>query len=396
MSKPEKMINFDNTEIAFQGKTTLQLRKASFLFNAMSSQGLVKVGSSLLQKGYAWHLPLDLTMKSTIYAQFCGGESLIQCEPVVRDLEKYNIKAILDYSVEGSETVQSMQAAFEETLMAISHAGADHNIAFAVFKPTAFINKTVLIKASYGSTYLKDDEKQEIADFRSRVNTLASHAASLNIPLMIDAEDTYYQNFIDQVVTEMMQQYNTEKVIIYNTLQTYRHDRLQFLADALNKAIAGNYKMGIKLVRGAYMEKERERANQLCYPSPIFDTKEETDIDYDAAVAFCVEHIDRISLFNGTHNQHSCELLVQLMQDKGLQPNDNRIYFAQLYGMSDNLSYNLAAEGYNVAKYLPYGPVKQVIPYLIRRAEENTAVAGQSNRELNLIQTEIKRRKNKK
>ena len=259
---------------------------------------------------------------------------------------------------------------------------------------TAFTTANVLEKVSAGME-LSDEEKKEADNFRDRINTLCKAAYDAGLPILIDAEDSWYQNFIDDVVTKMMQKYNKEKAIVYNTLQMYRHDRLDYLKKDYEKAVAGNYFLGMKFVRGAYMEKERERALEKGYPSPIQPDKESTDRDYNAALKFCIEHIDVISVFNGTHNEYSSNYMAELMAEAGLEKNDSRTFFAQLYGMSDHISFNLASYGYNVAKYVPYGPVKHVMPYLFRRAEENTSVAGQTGRELSLIIQERNRRKNK-
>ncbi len=386
------MIDFNNTEIAFQSKSNLQLLRSYLLFKLISKLGLVKITNRLLALALKMHIPIKWVVKPSVYAHFVGGESISDCYKAVRSLEKYRVKAILDYSVEGKESEADIKHALEETLRSVENAGKDANIPFAVFKPTAFTSHHVLEAMSSG----KNVSEQTAADgekFRQRVNILCQAAYDANIPILIDAEDSWFQAFIDQVVEEMMEKYNKEKTIVFNTLQMYRHDRLVFLEESYQKAVKGNYYLGIKFVRGAYMEKERERAAQKGYPDPIQPDKESTDSDYNAGLAFCMEHLDRISIFNGTHNEYSSAYLAQLMADKNVTKNDSRIWFSQLYGMSDHISFNMANMGYNVAKYLPYGPVKHVMPYLFRRAEENTSVAGQTGRELSLIISERKRRK---
>jgi len=386
------MIDFDNTKIAFKSKSNKELKKAYFLFSTIKHPWLVKIGKVLVTIALAIRFPIKWIVKPTIYAHFCGGETISECEPVVQKLAKYNVKTILDYSVEGKESPEEMKAALDETIRAIKNASENPDIPFAVFKPTAFGKDAVLEKASSDKS-LTTGEQEELNRFRDRIDTLAKTAYDGDIPIMIDAEDYCYQKVIDQVVTEMMEKYNKKKPIVFNTLQMYRWDRLDFLKEELRKAQGGGYYIGMKFVRGAYMEKERERAERLGYPSPIHPDKERTDRDYNEALKFSVENIEKIAIFNGTHNEESSLYLTELMEEHGIEKDDPRAWSSQLYGMSDHISFNLAEEGYNVAKYLPYGPVKNVLPYLIRRAEENTSVAGQTSRELNLLKKETNRRK---
>lgn len=386
------MISFENTEIAFKSKSDHDLRRSYLLFKTLAHNSLVRLGGSFTQSAIKMHIPVNWIVKPTIYKQFVGGETIEECGPTVRDLENYNVKAILDYSVEGKESEDDIKAALVETLKSIKNAGKNQNIPFAVFKPTAFTTPTVLEKVSAGKKLTKL-ESEEADQFRGRIETLCTSAHEHDMPILIDAEDSWFQNFIDEVVNAMMAKFNKEKAIVFNTFQMYRHDRLDFLKKSHQMAVDGNYFLGAKFVRGAYMEKERERALQKGYPSPIQPDKDSTDRDYNAALKFCVEHIDRITIFNGTHNEYSSRYLTELMAEKGLTKNDPRIWFSQLFGMSDHISFNLAHAGYNVAKYLPYGPVKHVIPYLVRRAEENTSVKGQTGRELSLITKEISRRR---
>jgi len=364
------------------------------LFKTLSHPWLVKFGGAFAQWAIGMHLPVNWFIKPTVYKQFVGGETITECEPNVRLLEKFNVRAILDFSVEGKESPEDIAAAMEETIRSIRNAAKDPNIPFAVFKPTAFTTAVVLTKVSAGES-LSEPEKIEAENFRSRIGILCRTAFENSVPVLIDAENSWYQKFIDEVVNEMMAEFNKERAIVFNTFQMYRTARLNFLKESFKMAEKGNYFLGAKFVRGAYMEKERERALKMGYSSPIQVDKEATDKDYNSALKFCIDHVNRISVFNGTHNEFSSGYLADLMKIAGIKNNDPRIWFSQLYGMSDHISFNLANTGYNVAKYLPYGPVKHVIPYLVRRAEENTSVKGQTGRELSLITKEINRRKGK-
>jgi len=387
-------IDFKNTEAAFISKTDKDLKKTRFLYRIMARPRITKTAKFFTQLAMNIHFPINWIVKPTIYKLFVGGEAINECNPTVEIISNYKVNAILDYSVEGKSSIDDINKALNETLNSIKNAGTNANIPFAVFKPTAFTTSNVLTKASAGET-MTEEEIKEAQNFKNRVHTLCKSAYENNIPILIDAEDSWYQKFIDDTVEEMMVLYNKEKAIVFNTWQMYRHDRLAHLKKSYEKALEGNYFLGAKFVRGAYMEKERERAKKMGYESPICKDKSETDQSYNNALRFSFEHRDRVSIFNGTHNEESSLLLAELMNKEGIAANDKRFWFSQLFGMSDNISFNLAKEGYNVAKYLPYGPVKHVLPYLFRRAEENTSVKGQTSRELSLISNEIKRRKAK-
>ncbi len=387
------MVDFNNTEIAFEIKSNLELRKAQLLFKSINSPRLVGVLNSLTALALKSRLPISWLVKPTLYAQFVGGETLEECDRTAQKLFDFKVRSILDYSVEGKEDDASTGACFAEIMRSIEFSGRHSYVAFTVFKPTGITQPGVLAKISSGEG-LTEEEKATFLQFTQRVDALCAKAAEVGIPILIDAEDYCYQRAIDGVVEQMMERYNIQKAVVYNTLQMYRHDRLDYLKRMHQRAAEKGYLVGAKFVRGAYMEKERERAAALGYPSPINATKADTDQQYDDALIYSVENIGRISLFAGTHNEDSVRLLVELVYKNSLDTNDSRIWFSQLYGMSDNLSFNLAAEGFNVAKYVPYGPVKEVLPYLTRRAGENTSVAGQTSRELNLVNTEIYRRKN--
>ncbi len=385
-------IDFENTAIAFRIKSDRDLRRAYFLFRLISYPALVKIGNPVIRFFSSLGIPIGWIVKPTAFKQFVGGETLEDCQPAVEKLKTASVYSILDYSVEGREDDESIEAALEETLRAVRHAGSNPDIPFAVFKPTAFGNSRAMEVLSRSDSpdewSLREGEK-----FKARIEKLCRTAFDHDIPIMVDAEDTYYQDFIDRVVMDMMRKYNKEKFIVFNTYQMYRHDRIRVLKEDIATARKEQFYLGAKFVRGAYMEKERERAKRMGYEDPIQPDKESTDRDYNLALKICVENIDIISIFNGTHNEYSSMYLTELMQEHGLAPGDQRAWFSQLFGMSEHISFNLAAAGYNVAKYVPYGPVRFVLPYLMRRVEENTSVKGQTGRELSLIKKEIERRK---
>jgi len=389
------MIDFNNTEVAFKIKNNISLRKAQILFKSINNPSIARMLNGLTAIALKGRLPVSWLVKPTLYVQFVGGESLEECNGTGEQLWKFGVSSILDYSVEGKDSEEAIEACFKEVLRGIEFAATKDHVAFTVFKPTGIAHADILEKISSGVP-LTSNDNAAYSQFVERVNELCRRAAELNVPILIDAEDFCYQKAIDDVVELMMERYNRQRAIVYNTLQMYRTDRLDYLHKLYSVASEKGFTVGAKFVRGAYMEKERERASERGYPSPINESKAATDEMYDNALIFSVEHLDRISIFAGTHNEDSVKLLVELVYKYSLSPNDQRIWFSQLYGMSDNLTFNLAAEGFNVAKYVPYGPVTEVLPYLIRRASENTSVAGQSSRELNLINQEIKRRKSYK
>lgn len=387
------MISFDNTEIAFGGKSDNDLQWTYRLFNMIGKPWLVKFGKVATTIAFAIHLPIKGLIKKTIFKHFCGGETIADCTAKINELGAFNIGTILDYSVEGKSTDADLDHTRDEVIESIKTAKNNPHIPFAVFKVTGISRTDLLRKTNDPNAELTEKEKQDLADVMARVNAICKAAYEADVPVFIDAEDSWFQDAIDRMANAMMAQYNKEKAIVYNTLQMYRHDRLAFLKKTYQEAEVGGYFAGIKMVRGAYMEKEREMAEKEGCPSPIQPTKEATDRDYDLGLEFMVEHIDRFAICAGTHNEKSSLKLIELMEAKGIPKNDKRVYFAQLLGMSDHISFNVAHHGYNVAKYVPYGPVKEVMPYLIRRAQENTSVAGQMGRELSLIVKEKKRRK---
>jgi len=384
---------FQNTEVAFQHKTNTQLKKAKFLFQCIQNPILTKIGNSMLGFLVEINFPfVKSIVKNTIFEQFCGGESRKECLPVIDDLYKNKVHSILDYSVEGKEDEKIFDQTCEEIISIIQFSEHNASMPFTVFKPTGF-GRFALYEKVNQKQLLNEEETAEWKRVLNRFERVANEAKKANITIMIDAEESWIQDAIDTIAEDLMRKYNVEKCIICNTLQMYRHDRLTYLKSEYKKAKEGNYFVGYKIVRGAYMEKERKRATEMNYISPIQNTKEETDMDYNKAIDFAFEHKETISLFAGTHNEKSCQLLINRMNEFNLNKDFHKIWFGQLFGMSDNLSFNLAKNGYNVAKYLPYGPIKEVIPYLMRRATENTSVAGQTGRELELLKQEIIRRK---
>jgi proline dehydrogenase len=385
-------IDFEDTRTAFSIKSDRDLRRAHVLFKLISYPILVRIANPVIRVFSALRVPIGWIVKPTAFKHFVGGETLEACQPAVEKLKSAHVHSILDYSVEGKKTDKAIDAALQETLRAVRHAGKNPDIPFAVFKPTAFGNDRALEILSGASVPGKDViEKGE--KFKARIDTLCRTAFESDIPIMIDAEDTFYQNFIDQVVKDMMRKYNYKRAIVFNTYQMYRHDRIGVLEADISTAREEKFFLGAKFVRGAYMERERERARRLRYPDPIQPDKESTDRDFNLALKISMDNLDVVSIFNGTHNEYSSLYLTELMRERKIDPGDKRVWFSQLYGMSEHISFNLAAAGYNVAKYVPYGPVRYVLPYLMRRVEENTSVKGQTGRELSLIAKERKRRK---
>ena len=384
--------SFDDTATPFDAKTNGDLQRAYWLFRLIGFNWLVKISPPFVNAAIALRLPIKGIIRSTIFKHFCGGETIADCETTIRHLHRYNVGTILDYSVEGKESEADFEQSLRQTLATIQRANGDAAIPFSVFKPTGIARFALLEKKNSGAK-LSADEQAEYDRFITRFDTICRTGFENNVPIFVDAEESWIQDAIDEVATSMMEKYNHQRAIVYNTLQLYRHDRLDYLHKAVAHANKGNYIAGFKLVRGAYMEKERARAISMNYSSPIQPDKSATDHDYDAALTFALQHIERISLCAGSHNESSNLLLTELMREKGLPNNHPHIWFSQLYGMSDHISFNLSKAGYNVCKYVPYGPVTAVLPYLIRRAQENTSVAGQTGRELSLILTERKRRK---
>ena len=387
---------FNDTKIAFAEKSTAQLEKAKWMFTAIKYPSLTNVGINVLNFTIKNNFPLvtDL-VKTTLFEQFCGGETREQSMKVVDKMFKHHVGSIFDYAIEGKEEEAAFDTTCQEIKENIKFAIGNPAIPFVVFKPTGFGRLDLYADVSAGKE-LTSSEKEEWQRVRNRYEEVCKMAYDNKVILMIDAEESWMQDAVDHLVNEMMEKYNKEKAYIWNTIQMYRTGRLEYMAQDLERAKSKNYFLGYKFVRGAYMEKERERAAEKNYPDPIQPTKEATDDNYNAAVDFVLENLDRVAAFFGTHNEKSTELAIDKMKTLGLAHDDERLHFGQLYGMSDNITYWLGENKYNACKYLPYGPVKDVVPYLTRRAQENTSVAGQTSRELSLIQKELDRRRKEK
>ncbi len=404
------MISFDNTEYAFAYKTSKELKKAKFLFAAMGNPLLLKAGLAVTPAAIKWNIPFTKSiLRSTIFKQFVGGETLEETAAVTDRLEKYNVQVILDYGGEGGDNGErGVEHATDQVIKVINFAATQDNIPYMSVKVTGLSRFALLEKldaAMHNSEpslikryhkaieTLTVPEQQEWQNVVDRLKKICEVANQKNVAMLIDAEETWIQDPVDAITMLMMDEYNKSKAVVYNTLQLYRHDRLAFLKTSYEAAISRNFIFAVKIVRGAYMEKERERAAELGYPSPIQPDKESCDRDYNAAVEFCIGHLDNIAVIVASHNEYSNLLTTQLLDKKNLPHNHPHVHFSQLYGMSDNITFNLAKNGCSVSKYLPFGPIGDVIPYLMRRAQENSSVAGQTGRELSLINKELKRRK---
>ena len=387
------MLSFENTEIAFKSKSTPDLKRAYWLFKIVSSPIIVKIGKVATNFALRLRLPIRKIVKATIFKQFCGGESIEDCRNKMEELATFKVGTILDYSIEGKTTDEDFEQTVEIIIQTIQEGINNKNIPFAVFKVTGIGSINLLEKASDKNCILNESQILELEGIKNRIERICAAAHSAMIPVFIDAEESWIQAIIDTWALEMMLKYNLEKAIVYNTLQMYRHDRLEFLTSCSENAKKHGIKYGIKLVRGAYMEKERARAQKLGYPSPIYPDKNASDDAYNTALKFILEHEMLFALCAGTHNEESSLLLTQELERKQISRDNDKFYFAQLLGMSDHISFNLSNAGFKVAKYVPFGPVKEVMPYLLRRADENTSVAGQTGRELSLIIKELDRRK---
>ena len=382
----------DNTKNGFILKSNFELKKAYILFKVISSRTLTNLGKNLLELSLKLKLPVLFIVRSTVFRQFCSGENLHESYETVKKLNKKNVKSYLHYSVEGLENEKTYDNSLNEVIKLIEFAASKDILDYTVFKPTAIASSVILNKVT---------EEKELSSFEKglyirivdRFDIICKTAFENQIKILVDAEESWLQDAIDDIVLKMMIKYNTNSTIVYNTSQMYRHDRLKYLKELKKKSIENNFQIGVKLVRGAYIEKENRRAKKYNYKSPICESKHATDINFNEGANFILSNLDNFSLFCGSHNEKSIYNILDIMKESKMQKNNPKIWFGQLYGMSDNISFNLADQGYNVIKYLPFGPIKEVIPYLIRRAEENTSVKGQTSRELELIKKELKRRK---
>lgn len=387
--------SFKNTQLAFAPKTDWQLKKAYYLFRIVNNNAMAGLSTFSANLALKLHFPIKGILKRTVFEHFCGGETIEECKKVSEKMAKFNVKSILDYSVEGKDSEEAFDATMAETMRTIDNAKDNPNVPYCVFKPTGVGSAGLMEKITLGED-LTDAETEAHERLRQRYDTLCKAASDANVRLLIDAEHSWYQDFLDNLLYELMEKYNTERAIVFNTYQMYRWASLDNIKKAHEQAKSKGYILGAKLVRGAYMEVERERAAEKGYTDPICVDKPATDESYNSGIKYIIENIQDIELFNGSHNEYTNYAAAKLMDDKGLARDDQRIWHVQLFGMSDNITYVLADAGYNVAKYLPYGPVKHVMPYLTRRAEENTSVGGQSSRELTMLKAEMKRRRNSK
>ncbi|MBD3862042.1 proline dehydrogenase family protein [Olleya marilimosa] len=383
---------FENTEIAFKLKSDSELERAYFLFKMISNQPLVRIGTAATNFALKAHLPVEGLIRATVFDHFCGGVNEEDCLPVIDKMYTAGVCSVLDYSVEGKAIENQFDSAKEKIMKLVEFSDEKEAMPIVVFKPTGLGRFFLFQKKGEGKAFT-EAEQQEWDRVVARYHAICKLAKERDVEVLIDGEESWMQDAADDLAEDMMKVYNTDKPIVYNTLQTYRHDRLAFLKASHERAKSGGYLLGYKIVRGAYMEKERERANDKGYESPICKDKITTDKNFNDCLLYILNNLSTISIFIGTHNEESSFLALKLMDDLGISKDDNRVWFGQLFGMSDHISFNLAAHGYNVAKYLPFGPVKDVMPYLIRRAEENTSVAGQTGRELTLLKKERKRRK---
>jgi len=390
-ASPVNQLSFENTEIAFHHSSNFALKRAYWMFRIINVNFLVKIGPPITNFAVKIGLPIKGLIKATIFKHFCGGETITECDNTIKNLYEGKVGTILDYSIEGEDDEQVFDNTRDEILRTIERASGDKAVPITVFKVTGVGRFSLLEKLDEGLE-LPTLEKAEWKKIQNRVLAICEKAYKTGIPVMIDAEETWIQKTIDLLALNMMGRFNKEKAIVYNTYQLYRHDKLESLKKDYEEALDEGFILGAKIVRGAYMEKERKRAAEKGYVSPIQVNKIATDNAYNDALRFCITHIERIAIVAGTHNEDSCSLLAELINDKHIDPKNTHIYFSQLLGMSDNLSFNLANANYNVAKYVPYGPIKAVLPYLFRRAQENTAIAGQMSRELSLIVKEKHRR----
>ena len=386
------MINFDDTKAVFAHKSNWELKKSYYLFSILQYSLLVKIGSLVLKIFFFLRIPITKLVKMTIFNQFCGGENIQDCSKKINELYEFGIGTILDYSVEGKENDSDFEKTKQEIIKTILFSAQNSKIPFTVFKITGLGKSSLIEKASLDFKSLNENELLELNLVTRRVDEICKVASEKQVSVFVDAEDSWFQDYIDKVVESMIFKYNNESSIVYNTIQLYRHDRLQYMKALISRCNLNGKYLGLKLVRGAYMEKEREIAAKRNYQDPIQKDKIATDNDFTNAVEFCIKNIETVSLCAGTHNEKSVLHLTDLMRKRSLQNNHPRVWFAQLLGMSDHVSFNLSRKGYNVAKYVPYGPIKEVIPYLIRRAEENTSVSGQTGRELSLIKIEVENR----
>ncbi|MCO6463745.1 MAG: proline dehydrogenase family protein [Saprospiraceae bacterium] len=391
-SEPNLNLDFSNTEIAFSNKSDAELKKTAWLFRMMNNKSLVSVGSKLAMFAIKARIPFtEYFVRKTVFPQFCGGETLLDCQQVIDKLYEFDTLTILDFGAEGKTDEDELDNAMNETIRAIEMAASNNSVPVVSTKFTGLIDKAVLAKM-HAKEELTEGDKRNYQHLVERVEAILEKAVELGVAIFVDAEESWLQDPIDELVMQMMERYNKSRVYVYNTYQLYNRYKLEHLKRDHKRCLDAGVIFGAKMVRGAYMDKERARAQEMGYPSPIHDTKQDTDNDYNTAIRYCIDHYETIASSCASHNAESNMLQAQLIHEKGLQKNHLHLTFCQLYGMSDNITFNLANAGYNVAKYVVYGPIKDVIPYLIRRTEENASVTGEMSRELSLVEKEMKRR----
>jgi proline dehydrogenase len=397
MAGSSELVNFEDTKVAYQSKSNADLERARLLYRLLQNPVISGPSQALMRLSVKWGLPVKPLIKATLYRQFIGGESRGECTSLARALAQYNVQTVLDYAAEGEESEDAFQQNLEEFKNNIDLAAEEPSIPISVFKPSAIArNKELTTLSTKPKDQWTEEEEASYQKIWGRFNSIFSKAYDQQVPVMIDAEESWTQDIVDELAMAMMRTYNLERPLVMNTYQLYRKDHLATLKQHHEEALKYGVYWGGKLVRGAYLEKERQVAKETGKPSPVHDSKAETDADFDAATSYCIQNIDSCAIMVATHNHSSVEKAAQAIEERGLARNHPHVWFSQLYGMADQISFNLADEGFRVAKYTPYGPVKAVVPYLIRRAEENSAVQGQVQQELEAIKSELKRRKNGK
>jgi proline dehydrogenase len=397
MVESSALVNFQDTKVAYQSKSNRDLRRARLLYRLLQNPAISGPSQALMRLSVKWGLPVKPLIKATLYRQFIGGETREECTSLARTLAPYKVQTVLDYAAEGEESEEAFQQKLEEFKNNIDLAAEEPSIPISVFKPSAIArNQELTTLSTKPKDQWTEDEEASYQKIWGRFNAIFSRAYHHQVPVMIDAEESWTQNIVDELALAMMRTYNGSKPLVMNTYQLYRKDRLAALKEHHQEALKSGVFWGGKLVRGAYLEKERQVAKEAGKPSPIHDSKADTDADFDSATAYCIQNIDSCAIMVATHNQSSVEKAAEALEQRGLARNHAHVWFSQLYGMADQISFNLADEGFRVAKYTPYGPVKAVVPYLIRRAEENSAVQGQVQQELEALQSELKRRRNGK
>lgn len=381
------------SDSAFSHYSISQLRRTKVLFKILQNP-LVSWFS-----GFVPHIPILLRLpfvksliKHYIFSHFCGGEDWKEVHQSALKLQKQNILSSLDYSVECKQTEQDYETTKKVLLNVLEEAKNLSHIPFCVLKITGLGRFALLEKIHNGQT-LSDNEKAEWQRVQSRFDSICEKAVDCNTKLLVDAEESWIQKPIDNIVKRAMKRHNQNEPMIYNTYQLYLKAKYEQLKTDWEKAKEKGYILGSKLVRGAYMEKETKRAVKMHLPNPIQPSKAKCDQDFNDSLKFCLKHIDDFGIYIGTHNIESTQKARQLMQEYGIAKSDERVFFSQLLGMREILSYELAQQDYLVSKYTPFGKIAEVIPYLLRRIQENSSVKDQLNDEIKVITRELENQK---